>query len=63
MDSDEGHLIALVEKNKTTIHQVITDFEVQTGHLILLRRPDLILISKRERTYHLVNLTIEHSTE
>ena len=31
---------------------------VQTNYLILVRRPDLVLINKKKRNYHLVNFAI-----
>ena len=40
------------------IHNIIYDFEIQTDHLILVRRPDLVLINKIKRTYHFVNFAV-----
>ena len=30
-------------------HKILLDFEIQTDHLILIRRPDLILINKKQK--------------
>ena len=38
------------------IHKILWDFEVQTDHLILARRPNLVIINKR--TCHIVYLAI-----
>ena len=31
------------------IHKILWDFEIQTDHLILARRPDLQLINKKKK--------------
>ena len=39
------------------------DFEIQIDHLVLTRRPDLVLINKKKGTCHLVNFInpVDHS--
>ena len=36
-----------VLKNET--YKIVQDFEIQTDHLILARRPELILINKKKK--------------
>ena len=38
--------------------KILWDFEIQTDYLILARRPEVILIYKKERTFHLVDFAI-----
>ena len=40
-----------VPENETQI--ILSDFEIQTSHLILTRRPDPVLIKKKKRIWHL----------
>ena len=40
------HNLASVLKND--IHKLLLDFDIQTDHLISARRPDLIIINKKE---------------
>ena len=40
------------------MHKILWDFEILLDHLILVRRPDLILINKKKRTCHLINFVI-----
>ena len=35
-------------------HKILWDFEIQTNHSFQLRRPDVVLTNKRERTRQLV---------
>ena len=42
------HNSAFVPENET--HKLLWDFEIQTDHLISARRPDLMIINKKERT-------------
>ena len=39
-------------------HKDLRDVEIETDHLILNRRPDLILINKGKRIYHLADFVI-----
>ena len=49
---------------KNEVHKILCDFEIQTDHLIPVRRPDLEVISKkkkereRERTFRLIDFAI-----
>ena len=45
-----------VLENET--HKILWDFEIQTDHLITARRPDLVLINKKERICHLVDFSV-----
>ena len=40
------HNPAFVQENDT--HKLLWDFGIQTDHLILARRPDLIIINKKK---------------
>ena len=31
------------------LHKILWDFEKQTGHLILARRPDLVIVKKKKK--------------
>ena len=44
-------------------HKLLRDFEIQTDHLISARRPDPILVNKKERTCRIVDFTVpvDHS--
>ena len=37
-----------VPENK--MHKILWDFEIQTDHLILSRRPDLVIVNKKENS-------------
>ena len=39
-------------------HKLLWDFDIQTDHLIVTRRPDLIIINKKKRTCRIVDLTV-----
>ena len=41
------HKLEYVLENK--MHKIFCDFEIQTGHLIQARKPDLEIINKKER--------------
>ena len=41
------HNLESVLENDT--HKLFRDFEIQTDHLILARRPDLIIINKKKK--------------
>ena len=49
-----------VLENET--HKLLWDLEIQPGHQILARRPDLIIINKKERTGRIVDfaLPVDH---
>ena len=42
-----------VLQNET--HKFLWDFEIQTDHLILARRPDQVVVDKKKRTYQIVD--------
>ena len=50
------HNPAPVLENAT--HKLLWDFNIQTGHLIPARRPDLIRINKKERTCKIVDFDV-----
>ena len=45
-----------VLENET--HKILWDFEIQTDHQIPARRPDLVMINKKERICHLVDFAV-----
>ena len=45
-----------VLENET--HKILWDFKIQTDHLIPARRPDLVVINKKERTCHLIDFAV-----
>ena len=48
---------ALVLENNT--HELLRDFDIHTDHLILARRPDLIIINKKKkRTFKIVDFAV-----
>ena len=40
------------------IHKLLSDFKIQTDHLISIRRPDLIIINNKRRTYRNVEFAV-----
>ena len=40
------------------MHKLLWDFNIQTDHVILARRPDLIIINKKKRTCKIVNFAV-----
>ena len=40
------------------MHKLLCDFEIQSDHLISARRPDLIIINKKETTCRIVDFTV-----
>ena len=50
------HNPAPVLKNDT--HKLLWDFNIQTDHQILARRPDLIIINKKKRIYKIVDFEV-----
>ena len=47
---------AAVLKNDT--HKLLWDFDIQTGHLISTRRPDLIVINNKKRPCKIVDFAV-----
>ena len=43
---------------KNEMHKLLWDFEIKTDHLILTRRPVLIIINKKERTCRIVDFAV-----
>ena len=39
-------------------HKLLWDFNIQTDHLIPARRPDLIIINKKNRTCKIVDFAV-----
>ena len=50
------HNPAPVLENET--HKLLWDFNIQTDHLISVRRPDFIIISKKKRICKIVNFAV-----
>ena len=50
------HNPALVLENDT--HKLLWDFDVQTDHLISVRRPDLIIINQKKRICKIVDFAV-----
>ena len=40
------------------VHKILWDFEIQTDHLIPARRPDLVVINKKQKTCRLVDFSV-----
>ena len=53
------HNLACVQENE--MHKLLWDFDIQTDPLISARRPDLIIINKKERTCRIVDFAIPQS--
>ena len=53
MDNGYVHKIESFLKNET--RKILWDFEIQTYHSILARRPNLFLINKKKKTNQLEN--------
>ena len=51
------HNPALVLQNDS--HKLLWDFNIQTGHLIPARRPDLIIINKRKRICKIIDFAVQ----
>ena len=45
-----------IMENET--HELLLDFEIHTDHLISARRPDFIIINKKERTWRIVDFAV-----
>ena len=50
------HIPAPVQENET--HKLLWDFDIHTDHLISTRRPVLIIINKKKRTYKIVDFAV-----
>ena len=50
------HNQASVLKNE--LHKLLWDFDIQNDHLISARRPDLIIINKKEGTCRFLDFTV-----
>ena len=50
------HNLAHVLENDS--HKLLWDFNIQTDHLILSRRPDLIIMNKKKRTCKIVDFAV-----
>ena len=50
------HNLAPVLENNT--HKLLWDFDIHTDHQILARRPDLIIINKKERNCKIVDFAV-----
>ena len=50
------HNPASVLENVT--HKLLWDFEIQTDHLISVRRPDLLITNKKKRSYKIVDIAV-----
>ena len=57
------HNPASVPENETQKH--LWDFEIETDHLMLARRPDVIIIKKKARTCRIVDfaLSVDHKVK
>ena len=44
--------------NKDNTHKLLWDFDICTDHLISPRRPDLIIIYKKKRTYKIIDFAL-----
>ena len=40
------------------MHKILCNFEIQTDYLILIRRPDLVIVIDKKRTCRLVDFAI-----
>ena len=50
------HNAEYVLENDT--HKLLWNFEIQTDHLISARRPDLVIINKKERACRIMDLAV-----
>ena len=50
------HNSTAVLENDT--HKLLWDFDIQTDHLITVRRPDLIVINKKKRTCEILDFAV-----
>ena len=54
------HNPAPVQENDT--HKLLWDFNIQTDHLISLRKPDLIIINNKKRELEKLSTLLSRST-
>ena len=40
------------------VHRILWTFKIQADHLIVARRPDLVIINKKKRTSSMVNFAV-----
>ena len=45
-----------VQENE--MHKILWDFEIQTDHLILAKRPNLVIVHKKKRTCQIVDFAV-----
>ena len=50
------HNLESVLENK--MHKFLWYFEIQLDHLILVRRPDLVIVNKKQRTCQIVDFAV-----
>ena len=43
---------------ENVIHKILLDFEIQTDHRIPTRKPGQVLINKKKRKCHLVDISV-----
>ena len=56
------HKPELVPQNE--LHKILWDFEIQTNYQISIKRPDLVLIKKKKRTYLMdFAILVDHRVE
>ena len=44
--------------NNNKSHKLLWDFNIQTDHLIQVRRPDIIMINKRKRIWKIIDFAV-----
>ena len=52
---------SIIKRSLTSLnkmHKLLWDFEIQTDQLISARRPDLIIINKKERTCRIMDISV-----
>ena len=57
-NSDKWNEYKLEPIQVNEIHKISLNSEIQTDHQIPKRRPDLVLINKENRTYHLADFDV-----
>ena len=55
----------MVHAQTRTRREILRDFEINRDNLIQARRPDLVIIDKKKRTYHLTDFAVpvDHSVK
>ena len=62
--SPKGYMYKAESVLENEAHKILWGFEIQTNHLILTRKPDLVIVTKKkkkkkkERTYRLVDFAV-----